>query len=437
MKSSTKISEAERQVLEKWQEPHWELLIRDQPADMDQMAYAQGALVRQRKLKGALNLLRLVLAYAVCDWSLRLVGAWGTLQGVANLSDVALLYRFCQCGPFLGHLIGQILQQRGEFISQLGGVRLRLIDATVISRPGSQGTDWRIHLSFDLGRMCLDGIELTDAKGGESLVRFDPRSDEIYVADRGYAASRGLGAILATCARLIVRINWHNLPLHSMLGQRLNIIQWLEGITCLTQRSVILSTPQGTFPLRLIACPLPAKEAQQARERVSKQAKKKGKKLSHSTWLAAGFVLLITNLPGSTWEANRILWLYRVRWQIELRIKSLKSLLQLDHLRAQDPQLAQTYLLAKLLAALLLDQLLQQAEEQNPDMFQSLHRPVSIWRLQALFLLGLRSMIVGPISLARILASLPCLQRYFQDTPRARPQQLAWARRFLACLSGV
>jgi hypothetical protein len=316
-------------------------------------------------------------------------------------------------------------------------VRLRLVDATVISRPGSQGTDWRVHLSFDIGHMCLDGIEITDAQGGESLVRFDPRADEIYVADRGYSAARGLGAILATCARLVIRINWHNLPLHTEQGQRLDLIHWLEGLKRTTERRVVVSSSQGAFPVRLIAYPLPAQNAQQSRERVRKQAKKKGKKLSHSTWLAAGFVLLITNLPSNTWEASRILWLYRIRWQIELNIKCLKSLLHLDHLRAQDPQLVQTYLFAKLLAALLLDQLVQQAEEQAPELFKSLQRPTSIWRLRNLFFLGLRNMIVGPFSLARILTNLSHLNRYLCDTPRNRIQQLAWARRFLACLSGI
>lgn len=437
MKSSIQLSEPEQQFLRKWQEPNWESLMQSQSEDLDRVAQSEGALIRQRKIKGAMNLLRLVLAYAICDWSLRLVGAWATIQEIASLSDVALLYRFCQCGPFLGHLVGHLLQQRSKILTQLGGVRLRLVDATVISRPGSRGTDWRVHLSFDIGRMSLDGIEITDAQGGESLVRFDPRRDEIYVADRGYSAGRGLGAVLATCARLVIRINWHNLPLRVGHGQRLDMIRWLEGLTTTTEQQVVVSTPQGAFPVRLIAYPLPSQEAERARERMRKQARKKGKKLSAATWLAAGFVLLITNLPSQTWETGRILWLYRVRWQIELQIKRLKSLLQLDHLRAQNPQLAQTYLLAKLLAALWLDQLVQQAEEQTPQLFQSLQRPTSIWRLFDLLLLGLRTTIVGPFSLARILANLPGLQRYLRDAPRTRTQQLAWARRFLARLSGV
>ncbi len=437
MKSSTEVSEAERQVLAGWQEPHWAITPVGTTGNLEASAREKKALVRARKVKNAQGLLRMVLAYAVCDWSLRLVAAWALIQGIAHLSDVALLYRLCQSGAWLGWLIGQVLQQRNAGLTCLAGVRLRLVDATVISRPGSTGTDWRVHLSFDLGRLCLDGIEVTDAQGGESLARFAPRADEIYLGDRGYCAAHGLASLLRTAARLVVRINWHNLPLKTDLGRRLDLIQWIKGLSVTTERTVLVSSGGTDYPLRLVAYPLPGPLAERARERVVKQARKKGKPVSYPTWLAAGFVLLVTNLPAQTWEASRVIYLYRLRWQIELQIKRLKSLLQLDHLRAKDARLVQTYLLAKLLAALLLDQLVQQAQEKAPALFQSLQRPVSLWRLHEILLIGLRQWIVGPISLASILAALPLLQRYLCDTPRARTQQLSWARRFLTRLSAI
>ena len=47
--------------------------------------------------------------------------------------------------------------------------------------------------------------------------------------------------------------------------------------------------------------------------------------------------------------------LYRLRWQIELAIKRLKSILHIDRLPAKHPDLARTWLHAHLLLALLLD----------------------------------------------------------------------------------
>lgn len=416
-------------------ERDWDQVAQEFGAEIETLARASKALVRARNLRKASDLLRLILVYAVCDWPLLLVCAWGVIQGIAELSDVALLYRFRQSPPFLGQLLAHVLQRRNVYLRQQTGVQVRLMDATMISRPGSTGSDWRVHLSMDLGQMCIDGVELTDAKGGESLARLPVRSDEIWIADRGYGLAIGLGPVLAQIGRLIVRITWQNLPLHDEQGRRINLIGWLERLHKTSERAALLHTAQGSFALRLIACPLPPAQAEKARERIRKQLAKKGKIMSHNTWLAAGFVMLVTNLPLETWPVERILWLYRMRWQVELQFKRMKSLLQLDHLRAQDPRLVQTYLLGKLLAALLLDQLVGRAVEQAPAGFQSLRRPLSLWRLQALLWQGIRALVVGQLSLWRILSVLPKLRRYLCDSPRKRCQQLAWARSILHRLS--
>ena len=50
-----------------------------------------------------------------------------------------------------------------------------------------------------------------------------------------------------------------------------------------------------------------------------------------------------------------VLEFYRLRWQIELVFKRLKSLLHLDQLPAKDPDLARCWIYAKIIAALLLE----------------------------------------------------------------------------------
>lgn len=413
----------------------WSKLAGEFGSDLEETARRCKALVRERKVNGAANLLRLILAYAVCDWSLRLVGAWACTQEVAKVSDVALLYRFRQSYLWLGVLIGCILQRRNQELVQAAGVRVRLIDATVVSRPGSTGTDWRIHVGMDLEHICLDEIEVTDAKSGESLTRFEPRGDEIWIGDRGYSVANGIGHLLAKLGRLILRVNWNSLPMLTETEQRFKLIDWLKYVQVVTERLVWIPTPQGMFLVRLLVCPLPAPQAEKARERVRKQAAKKGRPLNQQTWLAAGYVILITNLPAETWEVARIFWLYRLRWQVELQFKRLKSLLFLDHLRAQDPRLARTYLFAKLLLALLLDELILQTQEQLPDWYESVQRPVSVWRLQAFLWAAIRNLICGTLSIPKIMAALPALQRYFRDSHRNRCQQLAWARSIIHRLS--
>lgn len=421
-------------------EGDWEEVMPFLPPDLDATARATKALVRRREVRCAADLLRIALAYAVCDWSLRLVGAWCLLVGLGDLSDVAVLNRLRQSVTWLGTLTVQLLQQRRLSLSRQEGVRLRLVDATTISRPGSQGTDWRVHLSLDLGRLCLDGIAVTDAHGGESLARFPGQAQEIVVADRGYAFANSLGPVLAAESWLVVRINWQNLPLQDGEGRRLDLIAWLQTTfvqgACEPQETPVwLSTPQGRFPLRLIAGPLCQEAADRARQRAHQAARKKGRTPAARTLWACGFVLVVSNLPPAQWSAQQVLALYRLRWQIEMVCKRLKGLLHLDGLRAQDPRLAQAYLLGKLLGALFLDALTNTTAQLQPEWFGSLERPVSPWRLMALLGEQLRNLVAGHILWGRVVALLPRLRRFLCDSPRKRRQQLAQARSLLVHLS--
>jgi hypothetical protein len=399
--------------------------------DLEKTAYETKALVRKREVRAASDLLRLILVYCVCDWSLRLVGAWGVLQGVANLSDVALLKRFRNSHAWMGKLIGLLLQRRCQALRQVGSLRLRLVDASVVVEPGSQGTDWRMHLSLDLGQMCIDAIEVTDGHGGESLARFSAQPGEILVADRIYSVTSSLGPVLAQGSEVVVRANWHNLPLHTATGQRFDLIAWLQNLTDPAEQTLWVHTPQGQFEVRFIAQPLSPGAADKARRQARKTAAKKGHTLSPKTLLAAGFLLLVTNLPQATWSSQQVCWLYRMRWQIELHFKRLKSLLHVDHLRAKEPRLVQTYLLGKILAALVIDELAHQVCLQQPTWEAALDRPLSLWRLTAFLVEALRQLICGPFLLPHFFECLPLLRRYFCDTSRKRHQHLAFARAFL------
>jgi hypothetical protein len=316
-------------------------------------------------------------------------------------------------------------------------VRLRLVDATVVSRPGSQGTDWRAHLSLNLEPLCLDGIEITDAHGGETFVRYAAQPGDILVGDRIYAHANSLGPVLAAHADLVARISWQNLPLEAD-GQRLDIIRWLQNVGAgPAERGVGLHTPQGRFELRLIACRIRQETADRIRQHLIRLARKKGKTVDPRTLFAAGFVVLITNLPMESWKAEQVIELYRIRWQVEVLIKRFKSVMHLDHLRAQDPALAQVYLLGKMLAALILDELTGQVVGRCPTWFQSVERPVSPWRLFAMLYDGLCHCVRGAITLERILAALPDLERHLRDSPRKRRQQCAVARNLLRTLGAA
>ena len=405
--------------------------------DLDRLAFETQALVRKREVRCAQDLLRLVLAYALWDWPFQLVGAWATVLGLGRLSGVAVRQRLRHSHAWLSSLLGQWLSAAGQ---PLAGrrVRLRLMDASVITRPGSTGTDWRVHLSFDVGALRLDEFEITDAHGGASLLRHAVAAGDLVVVDRGYAHRHGLGSLLAGNAQVVVRINGHNLPLETATGERLELRRWLRQVPATHQqqtRAVWITTPQGRFQLRLVARRLPPAAAAAARRRAAKTSRKKGHTLSATSRLMAHWVVLVSNLPSDAWSPTEILALYRVRWQVELLIKRCKSLLHLDQLRAHDPDVAQVYLLGKAVGALLLQDGLRQQTEALAEWFEDIHRPLSLWRWTAFWWEHLRAVVRGHITWAMIQRVLPQLGRYLRDAPRQRPQQLAITRHWLNVLN--
>jgi hypothetical protein len=406
------------------------------PVEIETLAREAGALQRKREVKSGLDLLRMVLAYSLCDWTFRLVGAWATIIGLGHLSDVAVYMRLRNALPWLKRIIGAWLLERQQALASCVG-RVRLIDASVVSKPGSRGTDWRLHARFDLGAFSLTGVEVTDVSGGETLTRHPYQAGEIVVADRGYGHRNGLGSIVAALAYVVVRINWQNLPLETAAGQSFDLVRWLRAqwrYPCETW--VWVATPAGRVKVRLVAQRLPKDRAEKARRRVRRASRQKRHTPREESLFAAGYILLISNLPAATWSTDQVLALFRLRWQVELVFKRLKSILHLDRLRARGAALGQVYLLGKLVGALLLEEWTADlAAGDVSGWFEDTERPVSPWRWTSLWANMLRTAILGPVSVSRVLAVLTHLRRYLCDAPRKRRQQPACARRWLTALT--
>src|SRR5947199_91318 len=80
--------------------------------------------------------------------------------------------------------------------------------------------------------------------------------------------------------------------------------------------------------------------AAKARKIARNTARKDQRRIDPRTLEAAGYLILITSLDAKAFPPETLATLYRVRWQIELAFKRMKSILHLDRLPAKDPGLA-------------------------------------------------------------------------------------------------
>ncbi len=90
-------------------EEEWAYLVGLLP--LDDLAVVTGAL-RRRVLTSGEDLLRLCLAYALEDWSLRQTAAMAGMMGWHAISDVGVLKRLRACPKFLAKLISAVLVRR-------------------------------------------------------------------------------------------------------------------------------------------------------------------------------------------------------------------------------------------------------------------------------------------------------------------------------------
>jgi hypothetical protein len=248
-------------------------------------------------------------------------------------------------------------------------MRLRLLDATGITRDGKTGTDHRLHLGVDLGSNRIDSIELTDVKGAEGLERFSVRPGEILIGDRGYGKRPGLSYVARQGGFFITRFAWGAVPLETIDGEPFALFDALKSLPegRAGEFPVRFRSPDGSaVDVRLVAIRKSEPAAAHARQKVLRERSKKGNAtVDLRTLEAAGYLFVLTNLP-STISAESVLDLYRLRWQIEMKFKTLKSVLHLDNVPARSNEGLRVYVLAKLLVALLIDALIYDSESISP-----------------------------------------------------------------------
>jgi len=335
----------------------FESLIQDFPADICRLATENGAFTRSRAVETPVDLLRGVLLYGGLDYSLREVAGNFTQFG-RRISDEAVRKRLCGCEGWLRAMLTEMFQVSGKEIEGTGLSRVILIDGTTIQAPGARTSDYRVHLGWEwLDQKIIHSL-VTDNRTAESLKLFEWQPGDVVIADAAYATAKQLAVVTEKGAEYIVRCAAANIRLFSEDGSRINVAEELknqEGKSVFSMKVKIPSetTSQTAY---LHAFRLPPEAIEQACARLRKRSCKKGTKTKAETIYLAGWTLLLTSLAPERISVETIAKLYRSRWQIEIVIKRLKSILNLDALRAKrGSRLAQVYLLAKIIYALMIE----------------------------------------------------------------------------------
>ncbi len=393
-------------------------LISNLPHDYQKTAKESKAFLRARVIKSPAELIHLVLLYCCADQALREVAGTFTLLG-ESISDSAVHERLRACADWLKMLLEQMWSAG---VTKLpGALRLILIDGSSLSVPGADGTSYRLHLAIDLVKLEILHIELTSKHVGEGLMHFPLREGDVVVVDRGYNHPADIVEITDKGTLITLRLNPNSMRLYSVGGgQKINVFDVLSKAQAdQVCQEVWITTKDGKFVKAWVhAQHLPEELRAEARRKCRQNSKSKNVK--QETLLYAEWTMILSTVPPQALETSAVMALYRLRWQIELFIKRLKSIIDIDKLRcAEDSKLNKVWIYGKLLIATVLIRRTDKRfgvgglEPEKP-------RDVTPWRFWKMIKNELRTIILAVDSW--------CSQQYAQAkkvmTERPRKRQL-------------
>jgi hypothetical protein len=188
-------------------------------------------------------------------------------------------------------------------------------------RPAALKCQVELELSGGALDLQIEPARQTDVRS--ELVRRPLPAGALRLADRGYLDLARLADDTAAGIFWISRLQ------SSMIveggGRRGRLATWLKPSTAERVDQEVQVGGTDRLKCRLLARRVPEAIAQKRRQRLHKQARKQGRKVSAERKALCAWNVCITNLPATLLTSAEAWVLLRARWQIELLFKLWKS----------------------------------------------------------------------------------------------------------------
>jgi hypothetical protein len=229
--------------------------------------------------------------------SIRRLGAWAMLIGLADLSEAAWRKRLRTCNAWLLWVLSALVAvpKTPAMPAAHPRGRVLLVEASTLRQPGGTGDDGRWHLAYDFTAGRLGQVMVTDAHTGEQLAHYRLQPGDIVVADNGYGSRRRVAEAVQQQAHVGLRITPTTFPLATATGHPFDVLRWLrqrEGVT--REWHGWCRWAGHPYRVRLLAAKLPPEAAAAARRRKRCTAQKHGRTPTAATVLMAAWLLVVT-----------------------------------------------------------------------------------------------------------------------------------------------
>jgi hypothetical protein len=341
--------------------------------EAEEAAQAAGLIRRRRCLSGATFVQALTFGWlanphAALDELAELAADLG-----CSLSPQALDQRFT---PAAADCLARVLEAAllrlvraspttAPLLERFAGIYVR--DSSTITLPGGLAEAWpgvghgnpaipcaavKLHLGLELTTGALEGLSLQAGRTSDrSCVGSHAPLPEgaLLLEDLGFFDLRRLRDYEAQGAFVLSRAPTRLLVCPDG-GRPQRLAVFLAGVPGERRDCwVTLGRRHKTWRCRLLAVRVPEAVAQQRRQRVLRETKSMGRKVSAERLVLCAWTVLLTNASREQLRLEEALALRRVRWQVELLFRLWKDEGKVDESRGHKPYRVLCELLAKLL----------------------------------------------------------------------------------------
>jgi len=313
----------------------------------EDLAKATGAVKRQSKMTGAMMAMTMLLGILKNPKaSLEDLALTAFKLGV-EISEQGVSQRLQNAVGFFKALLQRALEQfRNETQLEVALLKqfraIYVLDSTQIELWDRLSDIWRgsggmaskaavkLHLMLDYLTGSVSVVDLTAGISADTSFIY-PKivTGALYLQDMGYFQLGVFRGIMDANAYFISRLK-PNVVLFGDPDTRIDVRQFLNAIPGDCFETDLLVGLDDQLPLRTLFFRVPTSVAAERRRKAKANAKKKKRTLSKAYLTSLNWTIYITNIPPSMVGSHHVHLLYRIRWQIELVFKLLKSQLALD-----------------------------------------------------------------------------------------------------------
>jgi hypothetical protein len=344
-------------------------LLKLLPAGWRDTAIELGALRRARKIKTPEELLRLIFLYLTDGKSFAGTSALLQMLGNIVMSKIAIWKRIGNSAKWIQWMCVNFCLAHGILVDKplwLTDKRVCLVDGSEEALAGNNKTYFRLHYALDLFSLGMVEMSLTDIKTGEKLTNFKGfgKNDIVVVADRAYGTIAGMEHLRELGSGFVLRLRARAFGLYNKEGREISLIRQLKGLKAgeSMDLEVFYKTDGKLVPVRICATRKDKDSERSGLERIEKtNRRKRGDKAVSGLQSAYNKYIIVVTSIGKEVSAKQILELYRMRWQVEIAFKRLKSIFKYNEVPMRLDKNAYVWFYGKLLLSFLCDALVNQA----------------------------------------------------------------------------